>query len=219
MNEIDLILSVVENPVRRKIIKRLSQEPSYPLELSKELGIGQQLVTAHLNIMEKNGFLGRLVETSPVGPSRKVYFLKKSVYSSVGFGPHLYSEQALSFDSLPDTISDEAKKFVLRINDIRKTGEENSRIVSLSDLIREIDFKLDEVEAEKTALLCIRNLAMKYANEAMSNTEKTHDERRVLHYLLDERNRSVENIAAELNLRESVIRNILQSLKDELPEN
>jgi len=33
----NLMLKAIENPIRRKIIKRLSQEPSYPLELAKEI--------------------------------------------------------------------------------------------------------------------------------------------------------------------------------------
>ena len=48
--ELNRILQVVENPVRKKIIKRLSQEPAYQLQLSKELGLGQSLVAKHLKI-------------------------------------------------------------------------------------------------------------------------------------------------------------------------
>ena len=40
--ELDSVLQVIENPIRRKIIKRLSQEPSYALQLSKELGLGRK---------------------------------------------------------------------------------------------------------------------------------------------------------------------------------
>ena len=217
-NEIDSVLSVVENPVRRKIIKRLSQEPSYPLELSKELGMGQQLIAGHLNIMEREGFVGSLTETSPVGPSRKMYFLKKSVHLSVGFGPHLYREQTLSFETLPSSVSEEAGEFIARIKNIQKSKGPTSKILSFSDLITDIDSKLENVEAEKAVLLYVRNLAMKQASETMDKTEKTHQERRVLHYILDERSQNVEEIATALNLRESVVRSILQSLRKDLPD-
>ena len=40
---LDSILLAIENPVRRKIIKRLSKQPSYQLQISKELGFSQQL--------------------------------------------------------------------------------------------------------------------------------------------------------------------------------
>ena len=93
-----------------------------------------------------------------------------------------------------------------------------SKIISFSDLISDIDSRLNDVEAEKAVLLYIRNLAMKHASETMGITEKTHEERRVLHYVLDERSQNVEAIAAALNLRESVVRGILHSMKEELPE-
>jgi DNA-binding CsgD family transcriptional regulator len=88
---------------------------------------------------------------------------------------------------------------------------------SISDLIAEIDEGINHVEAEKAVLLYIRNLAMRHASEAMGKTEKTHEERRVLHYVLDERSQNVEEIAAALNLRESLVRNILRSIEKDLP--
>ena len=213
--EIDLMLSVVGNQVRRKIIRRLSQEPSYPLELSKELGIGQQLTAAHLEIMEKSGVIGNQSETSPHGPSRKRYFLKKSVYISIEFGPHLYSEHASSFEALPQTISEDAHLFIGRIGRLQESTDD-AKMTSFSDILQEIDAKLNGFEQEKAVLLHIRNLAMKNACEAMDVADKTHDERRILHYLLDERSENVEEIAASLNMREPAVRSILQSLKKEL---
>ena len=41
-SELDTNLLIVENLVRRRIIRRLSQEPSYPLELARELGIREE---------------------------------------------------------------------------------------------------------------------------------------------------------------------------------
>ena len=48
------MLGTVENPIRRRIIARLSQKPNYQLQLSKELDISQQLVAKHLGSMEDN---------------------------------------------------------------------------------------------------------------------------------------------------------------------
>ena len=218
-SELDTNLLIVENLVRRRIIRRLSQEPSYPLELARELGVGQQLVTSHLEIMERNGILGSSTEKSPIGPIRKRYFLKKSVYLTVGFGPNLYKEQTLSFDSLPDDLSKDNERFINKIGDIQKSsGKTKDKISSFSGLISEIDVELDNVEAEKAVLLYIRNLAMRCACEVMAGIKKTADERRVLYFVLNERNTDVEAISLALNLRESIIRDILENLKKELPE-
>ena len=38
--DLDGLLKILENPIRRRVIERLSQEPNYSLRLSKELGLG-----------------------------------------------------------------------------------------------------------------------------------------------------------------------------------
>ena len=59
MMDLDILLSMVENPTRRKILESLVKEPHYPLQLSKELGISQQAVMKNLNMLEKNGMVVR----------------------------------------------------------------------------------------------------------------------------------------------------------------
>ena len=215
-NQIDSILKVVENPVRRKIIKRLSQEPSYPLELAKEIGEAQQLVTSHLSILEKLGIVGSDISASPVGPNRRLYFLKQSSSLSLSFGPHLFNEQFLNFESLPPELSSQATVFIRRISEIEGCTEDN-KIEPFSFLLRDIDEKLAELDGEKAVLLFIRNLAMKHASEDLENKQKTHDERRLLHHILDERTKDIAHIADSLNLKESSVRQLLEKLSEEIP--
>lgn len=214
-SQVDLMLKIVENPIRRRIIKRLSQEPTYTLELAKEIGEAQQLVTAHIAMMKKEGIVGSNIETSPIGPKRRLHFLKQSAYLSISFGPHLYNEQFLTFETLPQKLSNVAKEFMNRISQIQQTQEE-PKIEPLSDLLSDIDEKITQIENEKTVLLCIRNLTMQKANEELELQEKTHEEKRVLHFILDERNMNIEDISKALNLQESTIRQILENLKKDL---
>ena len=76
--DLDGLLKILENPVRRKVIERLSQEPNYSLRLSKELGLGQQLVTKHLNLMQGAGLVKTKIQSSPSGPKRRAFSLAKS---------------------------------------------------------------------------------------------------------------------------------------------
>ncbi len=213
---IDSMLKAIENPVRRKIIKRLSQEPSYPLELSKEIGEAQQLVTSHLAILEKVGLVGSSVTASPFGPNRRSYFLKQSGYISLSFGPHLFNEQLFNFQTLPPELSNQASDFMKRISNIEKRNDK-SNIEPFSCLLKDIDDKLSELETEKTVLLFIRNLAMKNATQELQSQEKSHDERRVLHYILDERTTDIEGISKALNLQESIVRAMLKKLSHDIP--
>jgi predicted transcriptional regulator len=210
------MLKTIENPIRRKIIKRLSQEPSYPLELAKEIGEAQQLVTSHLAILEKEGIVGSNVAVSPFGPNRRSYFLKQSGYISLSFGPHLFNEQFFNFEALPAELSSQATGFLTRISDIEKCIQE-SKIEPFSCLLKDIDNKLSEIEGEKTVLLFLRNLAMQYAAQELNIQDKTHDERRILHYILDERSKNIESISKALNLKESLVRLMLEKLGEDLP--
>jgi predicted transcriptional regulator len=213
--QIDLILTVIENPIRRQIIKRLSQEPSYPLELAKEIGQAQQLVTSHLAILEKMGLVSSSIEASPNGPNRKMFYLKQSSSLSFSFGPHLFNEQCLNFETLPSELSSQATNFMNRISDIQSNNKR--KIEPFACLIKDIDDKLDELEAEKAVLLFIRNLAMKNVVKDLERQDKTHDERRILHHILDERTKDIESISKALNLKESFVRMMLEKLSEEIP--
>ncbi len=215
-SQIDSVFKAVENPVRRKIIKRLSHEPSYPLELSREIGEAQQLVTSHLAILERAGIVGSDTSVSPFGPKRKLFFLRQSASLSLSFGPHLFNEQFLSFEALPTELSKQATGFMKRIAEIEHDTEA-SKIKPFSFLLEDIDSKLDELDGEKAVLLFIRNLAMKYASEEFENQQKTHDERRILHYVLDERTKDIESISEALNLKETLVRAILEKIRKEIP--
>jgi predicted transcriptional regulator len=215
-SQLNSILRLIENPVRRKILKRLSQEPSYPLELAKEIGEAQQLVTSHLALLEKAGIVSSSLTASPLGPNRKSYFLKQSAYLSISFGPHLFNEQFLNFKALPAELSKPANDFMKRISEIKENNNE-SKIEPFSCLFKDIDDKLAKLEGEKTVLLFIRDLAMKHASENLEEQHKTHDEKRILHYILDERSSNIENISKALNLKESLVRSMLEKLKEENP--
>ena len=49
--ELDEILSVLENPIRRRILQKLSRESNYPLQISKELNVSQQAIMKHLRVL------------------------------------------------------------------------------------------------------------------------------------------------------------------------
>ena len=96
--ELDKILQVVENPVRRKIIRRLSQEPAYQLQLSKELGLGQSLVAKHLKVMKDAGFVvqsqeEKSEESKSGGAPRTKYSLARGISITMDLGPNLYIEK------------------------------------------------------------------------------------------------------------------------------
>lgn len=210
--ELDSVLGAVENPVRRRIIARLSEEPSYQLQLSRDLGLSQQLVAKHLVTMEDAGLVSTIFEDSPRGPQRKEYMLKKSVSVTIDFAPNLFRARVFSFGAVPGT--DDAE-LMSRINEIMKYPDEASKIGTLASLISEVDAKLKEMEEQRAVLLYLRSVALREAAKA-SSVLKHSDRRKVLHYIMREQRDSIIDMSASLGLQQQVVGEILEEIEKEL---
>ncbi|MBR2255451.1 MAG: helix-turn-helix domain-containing protein [Candidatus Methanomethylophilaceae archaeon] len=138
MNDIDELLSVVENPTRRRILESLVRSPSYPLQLSKELGISQQAVMKNLVIMEQNGLVVSYRENSTLGPMRTVYTPSTEFTVVIDLHAGMFSARILE----PPQQSGEA--------DTDDLEEALGRI-------QDIDARIRELEDERTTLLQERN--------------------------------------------------------------
>ncbi len=212
--ELDAILQVMENPIRRKIIKRLSQEPCYALQLSKELGLGQPLVAKHMAVMEGAGLVTSSTEISPAGPNRKRYFLARSVSITMDVAPNLFIERGTALEARPSYAkpSKEAGSFSRRVREAMETADERERLSALSDVLDGIDRRMGEVEEERAELLDVRDRAMREAAKMAGRLDEL-DKRRVLFHILDEHDTEVESISESLNLRELTVRAILKELE------
>lgn len=220
--ELDSVLQVMENPVRRRIIKRLSQGSSYALQLSKELGLGQPLVAKHLKIMERAGLVTSTVEESknPSGGKRKWFSLARSVSITMDLAPNLFMERAVAFGSV--STKERKKKasrgvelLSKRVQDALERQDERGQLSLVSEILGDVDRMMREVEEERVALLSMRNAAMTEAARIAGKMEDLN-KKRVLFHILDEHDREVESISQSLNLRETVVRSILEELEREV---
>ncbi|MDA4132318.1 MAG: ArsR family transcriptional regulator [Thaumarchaeota archaeon] len=213
--ELDSVLQVIENPVRRRIIKRLSQEPCYALQLSKELGLGQPLVAKHLSVMEKAGMVTSAVETSPNGPERRRYSLAKSISITMDLAPHLFNEKAISFD-MPSTKRKTPREaqgaFGDRVREALAAGDEMEKLSLISKLLGDVDTRIAQVEEERVGLLSVKHELMNEAAKIVANLEDL-DTRRVVFHILEEHDRVVESISQSLDMREVLVRSILDELE------
>ena len=205
---------ILENPTRRFIIKRLSEEPNYPLQLSKDLGLGQQLVAKHLRVMEDAGMVESSVEASPHGPKRRIYTLNRNMSVTLDVSTHFFKTKIVFFDAEPEReeISGTSAFLMDKMDETLEHQKQQEIITPLTKIISEIDKQLEALESERAILLYIRNFAMKEASHIIEPL-KNSDTRRIIRYALDEHDISVENISKSLNLREDVVRQALSKLK------
>jgi predicted transcriptional regulator len=210
---LDSILLAIENPVRRKIIRRLSARPSYQLQMSKELGFSQQLVAKHLDAMEDTGLVSSLMEDSPHGPRRREYLLNKSISLSIDFAPNLFRARLFSFDSPESEVSGDPNDLFRSLSDVAQRPEESGKMKPLGSLITEIDKRLANIQDERSVLLYVRHLAMKEVAKAISGMSMAWDDKKALYQLINERENSVEGISRTLRLREEWVRGVIASLQ------
>lgn len=214
--ELDAVLGTVENPIRRRIIARLSQEPNYQLQLSKELGLSQQLVAKHLVTMEDAGLVSTVLEDSPRGPQRKEYLLKKSFSVTVDLAPNWFRARMFSFGAVPGVKeTDERAQVSAQANEALKFPDEASRIKPLAQIIAEVDRKLNEMEEQRAVLLYLRGLALREAARATTSLGSS-DRRKVLRYIMKEQRDGIGDMSASLGLQQQVVGDILEEIEKEL---
>src|SRR3989442_11729488 len=216
--ELDSVLRVIENPVRRRIIKRLSHGPSYALQLSKELSLGQPLVAKHLSIMNTAGLVTSTAEENrnPSGGKRKWYSLAKSVSITMDLAPNLFMERAVAFGALPvQKPSRGVGLLSKRVREALERQDDRGRVSLVSEILGDVDKMMREVEEERVALLTVRNAAMTEAARMASKLQDL-DKKRILFHILEEHNREVGSISQSLNIRETVVRSILEELEREV---
>lgn len=214
--EIDSLLQVVENPVRRKIIKLLSQEPCYPLQLSKELGLGPPLVAKHLGVMEGVGLVASELEKSPNGPPRRRYSLAKSVSITMDVAPNLFIERGVTFEEGDSRRKKRAREGTEHLDsmvrDAARTTDDREKLSLLSGVLTDLDNRIGEIDSERLGLLRIRNQAMAEAATVACRLDG-FERRRVMFHVLDEHDTRVETISESLNLRELAVKAILEELE------
>ena len=139
MDDIDILLSMVENPTRRRILESLVREPSYPLRLSKELGVSQQAVMKNLALMEQNGLVVSSRVDSSMGPMRIVYTPNTEFTLVVEMHRSMFSAKVIG----PADAADGAP--------------EGMTVEEASERIEEIDARIKELDKERAALVSERN--------------------------------------------------------------
>jgi ArsR family transcriptional regulator len=215
--ELEKILSIFENPARREIIKRLSQEPNYSFQLAKDTGYSQQQIANHLKVMEEAGIVDSSKLSGGGGPSRRVYSLSKSFTIVLDVAPHMYNEKIVAFDMTPDieVISEGPVGYMDKVDKILDFPKSRDRIEPLATMIEDIDKEISKLEEERLVFLFIRNLVMSEAHKEIQVLDSA-DARRVIYSAIDEHDVTVSGISKILNLREDFVRGTIEKIKKEM---
>lgn len=225
-----LILDIIGNSTRRRILAVLSQEPMYFNQLSKEIGIGQQAILRHTKVLEDGGLITSYVERSDLGAPDRKYYKLNSAFSLIvsisedTFGiknrniiesRYLDSKQFYKeFDSTPD-----------------ETGD--ALIHMQSNLIR-VEGEISDLELRLNDLRALKQLILRKLHRIGRETFEGYLEREVLYDIVQHggagkegklsagkksRRQSVHDIADTLNENEYHIKASIAKIRSKLEKN
>ena len=203
MMDLDILLSMVENPTRRKILESLVKEPHYPLQLSKELGISQQAVMKNLNMLEKNGMVVSYQVSSSMGPMRTVYEPNSEFTLVIDMRNGMFSARMIE----PSKEEDEGFENV-KMESLKKTRQ----------TISEIDDKIEELNKERSKLIREREKVMASAMSNLNGTDCGYTHRNLMYEILNEPDRSMEQLSEDLNARPEVVKDLINDIENALSE-
>jgi len=196
-----VLLSVIENPTRRRILEALVREPHYPLQLSRELGLSQQGIMKHLRMLEELDLVRSFLEDSDQGgPSRRRYFPTTGFTMVVDIGPGLFNTEVATrpFEDQPSESPGEGR----RLLDMRKD-------------LGEIDLELMRIKERRAELIAEKERILEEAGRAVDASYPDYRSRKIAYEYIQHPNLSAVELARGLGLRDDSVEEIIDSMEEE----
>ena len=195
-----VLLDVLGNETRRRILGLLADEPKYFNQLAKELGVSQQAVLKHLDILEQHGLVASFRAKSELaGPDRKYFKLGRTLHLSVGIAGGLVD---MDIQELGETERIRGSRQLLDIyHEVKNLDQVDDEVelVSTSDrILREIDKRVSALDEEKINLLNVRQIVMVRVHQMAQASFEQELERRILYSVLgSDRTIDIEELSEE----------------------
>jgi len=198
----DEALSILDNPTRRQILRKLVKEPHYSLQLSELLDVSQQAVVKHLKVLEEAGFVdSEKVPSERGGPPAKMYRVNQSFSLRLDLGPDLFRAEHRKIPPggpmrLSNRLPDELDAVVDRLGTRRKIpmGE-------AMGMLSELDMALEQIDERRDAIIALHQQVMRKVSPSISEGSDTYEERQLAHAMMNEPRRPLDLDAFSQGLR------------------
>lgn len=197
-----MLLSVIENPTRRRILEALVREPHYPLQLSRELGLSQQGIMKHLRMLEELDLVSSFLEDSDQGgPSRRRYFPTTGFTMVVDIGPGLFNTEVAT-----RPFEEQAPE---------KAGGDGRKLLDLRKELGDIDQELEGIKERRAELIAEKERILEEAGRAVDASFADYRSRKIVYEYIKHPQMDARELARGLGLRDDSVEEIIGSLEDE----
>ena len=209
----DIILDIIGNNTRRKILATLSQEPMYFNQLAKEIGIGQQAILRHMKTLEDIGLIESYAEKSNLGaPDRKYYRLNSSFSLTICLSEDAFSIENHKIEQYRHKESDRFYKeydLLAEEDDVRILNQLQSSLTNIETEISNLDSRLNDLRA-------LKQLIVSRLHKIAKDNFEEEFERKILHTIAGESPKSIAELANRLNEKQSNVTKTLNRMNKKL---
>jgi ArsR family transcriptional regulator len=210
MDDLDILLSVIENPTRRRILEALVREPHYPLQLSRELGMSQQIIMKHLKVLEDYQMVRSYPEESDQGgPMRKRYVPISGFTIIVDVGSGMFSVESSrrEMEEEPDHQREKAE------------GGEGlqgltERVMALRRELKVLDGRMDVLRKKREECIDQKQRLLDEAVHLVESAPLDYGQRHVVFEYIQHPDINTRKLANYLGLRDEVVRDILRPFEN-----
>lgn len=206
--ESDVILDILGNNTRRKILSVLAREPMYFNQLAKEIDIGQQAILRHLVALEESGLVETYAEKSDLGaPDRKYYRLNSSFVLTIALSEDDFT---ISSQKIEESRQKESMKYYKKLESIPEDA--GRALAFLQQSLAAMDEEASVLESRLADLRALRQLVLHRLHEIGADNFEG-DERRVLYMIVKECPKSLTELSDMLDEKESSLKEIIAGIK------
>jgi predicted transcriptional regulator len=211
----DLILDILGNNTRRKILAILSEEPMYFNQLAEEVGIGQQAVIRHLQALEDSSLIETYAEKSEFGaPDRKYYRLNNSFTLTVSLSEDDFT---IKKQDLTESVQNKQSK---KYNHMLDSMPEDAGAVLplLQEQLADVEDRISTLELQLNDLRALKQLILNRLHKiGMDSFEQ--DERRIVYKIVKESPRSIAELSKIMGKKESDLKGVIKEIRNRIDTN
>jgi ArsR family transcriptional regulator len=210
---LDELLAVLGNPLRREILSRIAQETHYPLQLSKELGVSQQAVMKHLQVLHRY-HLVRCVDpkSNTLGPPRKCYVGAGQFSIRIDFGPSALETQLIRVKAHPEEPAAGLETEFRRSLELEGAAD---RLRGFRDTVSKINREVESLEDRRMALIALKQQVLKQASAEIAASSPDYRQRRMLFLMTENPSTPVDDMARMLNIQREALSRLLRDFFDD----
>ena len=215
--DIEKVLDILGNETRRRILRYLAEEPRYFIQLSKELGVSQQAVLKHLEILQALNLVESFAEKSDLaGPDRKYYRLNRSLILTIGLSEDVFRMKMREYDNTEEAMTN-LTGFEEAWQKILDTEEMTEVILKSKKLINKIDENIIRIDEKRSDVVRLRQDVTNLVHEKIRAKFNSKLERRIIYSLIESPEKlDIDNLAEEFDVREKEIIQSIEEIKKKL---